>query len=41
MRHHNRARTVRNTLVGARVLAWLPIVIALVAACGGGNGTSY
>ena len=25
----------------SKLLVWLPLAIALVAACGGGNGNSY
>jgi hypothetical protein len=40
MRQHKEARAARSIRIRARLLAWLPIVIALVAACGG-KGASY
>jgi hypothetical protein len=27
--------------LASRLMVWLPLVIALVGACGGGNGNSY
>jgi hypothetical protein len=40
MRQHKRARAKRSLRIEARLLVWLPIAIALVAACGG-KGASY
>jgi hypothetical protein len=40
MRQHTEVRAERSIRIPARLLAWLPIAIALVAACGG-KGASY
>ena len=39
--HNTRIHGLRSLRLRATLLAWLPVVIAIVGACGNGNGSSY